>query len=60
MMNIYENDPKYKSVIMSKNHQILEVLYGLELSKSARKKKHKITLFGNSYKSNSKRSKASL
>ncbi len=60
MMTIYINDPKYRKFIMSKNTQFVPVLCSLELSKSARIKKHKITLFANSYKVNSKWSKVSL
>ena len=36
MMTIYKNDPKYKKVFMSNNHQFLQVLCRLELSKSVR------------------------
>ncbi len=36
MMDIYKNDPKYKRIFMSKNHQFMLVLVRLELSKSAR------------------------
>ncbi len=47
-MTIYKNDPKYKILFMSKNDQLLQVLYRLELSKQHEQQKHKNTLFGNS------------
>ncbi|RKU29488.1 hypothetical protein C6497_06150 [Candidatus Poribacteria bacterium] len=57
MMTIYKNDPKYKIIFMSKN-----LLYytGWNCQNSHGQQKHKITLFANSYKVNSKWSEVSL
>ncbi len=57
MMNIHKNDPKYKKIFMSKNQLYFT---GWNCQNSQRQQKHKITLFGNSYKVNSKWSKVSL
>ncbi len=57
MMIFYKNDPKYKTIFMSKNK-----LYYAEWNcqNLQGQLKHKITLFGNSYKVNLKLSKVSL
>ncbi len=57
MMTIYKNDPKYKKIFMSKN-----LLYyaGWNCQNQQGQQKHKITLFGNSYKVNSKWGKVTL
>ncbi len=57
MMNIYKNDPKYKKVLMSKNRPYYTVW---NYQNQQGQQKHKITLFENSYKVNSKWSKVSL
>ncbi len=57
MMTIYKNDPKYKKVFMSKN-QLYYIVWNCQNQQGH--KKHKITLFANSYKVNSKWSKVSL
>ena len=57
MMTIYKNDPKYKKVFMSKNKFYYP---GWNCQNQQGHKKHKITLFGNSKKVNSNRSKVSL
>ena len=61
MMTIYKDDPKYKpkykKVYMSK---ILLYYDGWNCQNSQGQQKHKITLFGNSYKVKLKWGKASL
>ncbi len=60
MMNIYKNDPKYKETLCQKITYICRYYAGWNCQNQQGQQKHKITLFGNSYKVNSKWSKVSL
>ncbi len=60
MMTIYKNDPKYKILFMAKIAHIWKYYIGRNCQNQQGQQKHKITLFANSYKVNSKWCKVSL